>query len=97
MPDILVNNAGVIRRANAVDHSDEDRDTVLQVNLKSLCKLSQCMGRALIESKRPGKIINLASLLSFQGGITVPALCRFERSGGAAHEGPGQRMGFPRN
>jgi 2-deoxy-D-gluconate 3-dehydrogenase len=73
LPDILVNNAGVIRRANAVEYSDEDWDTVFQVNLNSLWKLSQCVGRALIESKRPGKIINLASLLSFQGGITVPA------------------------
>ena len=73
IPDILVNNAGVIRRANAVDYSDEDWDMVLQVNLDSLWKLSQCMGRALIESKRSGKIINVASLLSFQGGIRVPA------------------------
>jgi 2-dehydro-3-deoxy-D-gluconate 5-dehydrogenase len=73
IPDILVNNAGVIRRASAVDYSDADWDTVLQINLKSLWKLSQCMGRALIGSKRPGKIINVASLLSFQGGITVPA------------------------
>lgn len=73
VPDILVNNAGIIRRANAVEYSDEDWNTVFQVNLHSLWKLSQCVGRALIESKRPGKIINLASLLSFQGGITVPA------------------------
>lgn len=73
VPDILVNNAGVIRRAKAVDYSDEDWDTVLEVNLNSVWKLSQCMGRTLIESKRPGKIVNMASLLSFQGGITVPA------------------------
>ena len=73
LPDILVNNAGTIRRANAIDYTDEDWDTVLQVNLNSLWKLSQRMGRALIESKRTGKIINLASLLAFQGGITVPA------------------------
>lgn len=73
VPDILVNNAGLIRRAKAVDYSDEDWHTVFQVNLDSLWKLSQCMGRALIESKRRGKIINMASLLSFQGGITVPA------------------------
>lgn len=73
VPDILVNNAGVIRRADAVEYSDEDWDTVLQVNLHSLWKLSQSFGRALIEDKRSGKIINLASLLSFQGGITVPA------------------------
>ena len=73
IPDILVNNAGVIRRASAVDYSDEDWDTVLQVNLTSLWKLSKCIGRALIESKRRGKIVNVASLLSFQGGIMVPA------------------------
>jgi 2-deoxy-D-gluconate 3-dehydrogenase len=73
IPDILVNNAGVIRRASAVDYSNADWDAVLQVNLKSLWMLSQCMGRALIGSQRHGKIINLASLLSFQGGITVPA------------------------
>lgn len=73
IPDILVNNAGVIRRASAVDYSDEDWDTVLQVNLTSLWKLSKCVGRALIESKRRGKIVNVASLLSFQGGIRVPA------------------------
>ena len=73
VPDILVNNAGVIRRASAVEYSDEDWNTVLQVNLHSLWKLSQSFGRALIENRRPGKIINLASVLSFQGGITVPA------------------------
>jgi 2-dehydro-3-deoxy-D-gluconate 5-dehydrogenase len=73
IPDILVNNAGVIRRASATVYSDQDWDVVLQVNLESLWKLTQCMGRTLIESTRRGKIINLASLLSFQGGITVPA------------------------
>ena len=73
VPDILVNNAGMIRRAGAIDYTDEDWNQVLQVNLNSLWKLSQRMGRALIEGKRPGKIINLASLLAFQGGITVPA------------------------
>lgn len=71
--DILINNAGIIRRSSAVEYSEEDWNTVLQVNLHALWKLSQCFGRALIERKRPGKIINLASLLSFQGGITVPA------------------------
>jgi 2-deoxy-D-gluconate 3-dehydrogenase len=73
VPDILVNNAGVIRRADAIAYSDEDWDEVLEVNLNSLWKLSQSMGRTLIESKRRGKIINVASLLAFQGGITVPA------------------------
>jgi 2-deoxy-D-gluconate 3-dehydrogenase len=71
--DILVNNAGMIRRAKAVEYSDEDWAGVLQVNLNSVWKLSQCAGRAFIEKRRPGKIINIASLLAFQGGITVPA------------------------
>ncbi len=71
--DILVNNAGMIRRAKAVEYSDEDWAAVLQVNLNSVWKLSQCAGRAFIEKRRPGKIINIASLLAFQGGVTVPA------------------------
>jgi len=71
--DILVNNAGMIRRAKAIEYSDEDWESVLQVNLTSVWKLSQCAGRAFIEKELPGKIINIASLLAFQGGITVPA------------------------
>src|SRR6202165_3115235 len=70
--DILVNNAGTIRRAPAVDYSEEDWDTVIQVNLSSVFRLSQLAGRHMIERGR-GKILNIASLLSFQGGITVPA------------------------
>src|SRR5262249_48862905 len=71
--DILVNNAGTIRRAPAIDYSEDDWMTVLQVNLNSVFKLSQLAGRSLIRRKQPGKIINIASLLAFQGGITVPA------------------------
>jgi 2-deoxy-D-gluconate 3-dehydrogenase len=71
--EILVNNAGTIRRAKATDYSDEDWATVLELNLNSVWKLSQCAGRTLIEKGRPGKIVNIASLLAFQGGITVPA------------------------
>jgi 2-deoxy-D-gluconate 3-dehydrogenase len=71
--DILINNAGTIRRAKAVDYCDQDWATVLQVNLTAVWKLSQTAGRAFIKSHRGGKIINIASLLSFQGGITVPA------------------------
>jgi 2-dehydro-3-deoxy-D-gluconate 5-dehydrogenase len=71
--DILVNNAGIIRRAPAVDFKDEDWSVVLQVNLNSAFKLCQLAGRAFINEKRSGKIINIASLLAFQGGITVPA------------------------
>ncbi len=71
--DILINNAGTIRRAPAVDYSEEDWAAVIEVNLSSVFRLSQLVGRHLIENKRGGKIVNIASLLSFQGGITVPA------------------------
>ena len=71
--DILVNNAGIIRRAPAVQYSEEDWAAVLEVNLSSVFRLCQLAGRHMIESERGGKIVNIASLLSFQGGITVPA------------------------
>jgi len=70
--DILVNNAGTIRRAPAVDYSEADWATVIQVNLSALFRLSQLAGREMLEQGK-GKIVNIASLLSFQGGITVPA------------------------
>ncbi len=70
--DILVNNAGTIRRAPATEYSEEDWTTVIEVNLSSIFRLSQLAGRHMIERGR-GKILNTASLLSFQGGVTVPA------------------------
>jgi 2-deoxy-D-gluconate 3-dehydrogenase len=70
--DILINNAGMIRRSPAVDFSEEDWATVIEVNLSSVFRLSQAAGRKMIE-QGGGKIVNIASLLSFQGGITVPA------------------------
>lgn len=70
--DILVNNAGIIRRAPAIETRDEDWDAVLQVNLGSVFRLSRAAARHMLERKR-GRIINVASLLSFQGGIRVPA------------------------
>jgi 2-deoxy-D-gluconate 3-dehydrogenase len=70
--DILVNNAGTIRRAPATDYSEEDWATVIEVNLSSVFRLAQLAGRHMIERGR-GKILNIASLLSFQGGITVAA------------------------
>lgn len=69
--DILVNNAGTIRRGPAVEHSVEDWDLVLTVNLTSVFRLCQLAGRHMIE-RGGGKIINIASALSFQGGILVP-------------------------
>lgn len=71
--DGLVNNAGIIRRADSVDFTEEDWDDVMDVNLKSLFFLSQAFGRNCIAAKRGGRIVNLASLLSFQGGIRVPS------------------------
>jgi len=70
--DILVNNAGTIRRAPAADYSEDDWATVIEVNLSALFRLSQLAGRQML-AQGSGKIINIASLLAFQGGITVPA------------------------
>ena len=70
--DILVNNAGIIRRADAVDFTEEDWDAVIDTNLKSVFFLCQAAGRHMIGQGR-GKIINIASMLSFQGGIRVPS------------------------
>jgi 2-dehydro-3-deoxy-D-gluconate 5-dehydrogenase len=69
--DILVNNAGIIRRNDALTFTEDDWDAVLQVNLKSVFFLSQAFARAAIERGGGGKIINIASMLSFQGGIRV--------------------------
>ncbi len=68
--DILVNNAGIIRRAAALEFSEADWDDVIQINLKALFFLSQAAARFMAERGR-GKIINIASMLSFQGGVTV--------------------------
>lgn len=70
--DILINNAGMIRRAPAVDYSEDDWSTVVEVNLSSVFRLSQAAGREMVK-QGSGKIVNIASLLSFQGGVTVPA------------------------
>lgn len=71
--DILVNNAGIIRRSPAADYSAHDWDAVIATNLTSVFHLSQCAGRQMLQQGRGGKIINVASILSFQGGIHVPA------------------------
>ncbi|HTY36764.1 MAG TPA: 2-dehydro-3-deoxy-D-gluconate 5-dehydrogenase KduD [Bacteroidota bacterium] len=70
--DILVNNAGTIRRTPAVDYSEKDWDDIMAVNAKTVFFFSQAAGRDMLKRKS-GKIINVASLLSFQGGILVPA------------------------
>jgi 2-deoxy-D-gluconate 3-dehydrogenase len=71
LPDILVNNAGTIARAPAAEHGDELWDRVLEVNLSAQFVLTRELGRAMLE-RGGGKIVFVASLLSFQGGITVP-------------------------
>ncbi len=71
--DILINNAGTIIRHNAAEYPLEDWLTVLQVNLTSVFQLSQLVGRDMISRNASGKIVSIASLLSFQGGIRVPA------------------------
>jgi 2-deoxy-D-gluconate 3-dehydrogenase len=70
--DILVNNAGIIRRAPLLEFSEKDWDDVMQVNLKAVFLLSQAAARRMA-SRGKGKIINIASMLSFQGGIRVPS------------------------
>ena len=70
--DILVNNAGIIRRADSVDFTEADWDSVIDTNLKSVFFLAQAAGRHMI-AQGHGKIINVASMLSFQGGIRVPS------------------------
>ena len=70
--DILVNNAGIIRRTPALDFSEGDWDDVLQIDLKAVFFLSQAAARVMVPQKH-GKIINMASMLSFQGGILVPS------------------------
>lgn len=70
--DILINNAGVIRRTPALEATEEDWSTVLDINLTAAFLLSQALARHLVAAGRGGKIVNVASVLSFQGGILVP-------------------------
>jgi 2-deoxy-D-gluconate 3-dehydrogenase len=71
--DIVVNNAGIIIRNDAVDFTEEDWDRVMDVNLKTLFFMCQAAARQFIKQKSGGKIINIASMLSYQGGIRVPS------------------------
>ena len=70
---LLVNNAGIIRRADSIEYSEEDWDAVTDVNMKALFFTCQAFGRELIATGQEGAVVNIASLLSFQGGIRVPA------------------------
>jgi 2-deoxy-D-gluconate 3-dehydrogenase len=71
--DILVNNAGIIHRHPCIDFTEQDWDPVLQINLKAAFFLAQACARVFLEQGTGGKIINIASMLSFQGGILIPS------------------------
>ena len=71
--NILVNNAGIIRRNDAIDFTEKDWDDVVDLNLKTVFFLSQAVARQFLKQGSGGKIINIASMLSFQGGVRVPS------------------------
>jgi 2-deoxy-D-gluconate 3-dehydrogenase len=71
--DILVNNAGIIRRADSLDFTEDDWDAVMNTNLKTVFFLSQAVAKRWVADGRGGKIINVVSMLSFQGGLRVPS------------------------
>ncbi len=69
--DILINNAGTIRRSDALTFTEEDWDAVIDTNLKSVFFLSQAVARRWVDAGRGGKVVNIASMMSFQGGIRI--------------------------
>ena len=71
--DILINNAGIIRRDDSINFSEKDWDDVMNINVKTVFFFSQAVAKQYIKQKTGGKIINIASMLSFQGGIRVPS------------------------
>lgn len=71
--DILFNNAGIIKRNDAVDFTEEEWDSVMNINVKTVFFLSQAVARVMIDQGKGGKIVNTASMLSYQGGIRVPS------------------------
>lgn len=71
--DILINNAGIIRRCDAIDFTEKDWDDVMNINIKTVFFFSQAIAKQFIKQNSGGKIINIASMLSFQGGIRVPS------------------------
>ncbi|WP_069999496.1 2-dehydro-3-deoxy-D-gluconate 5-dehydrogenase KduD [Cellulosilyticum sp. I15G10I2] len=71
--DILVNNAGIIRRCDAIEFTEKDWDDVMNINIKTVFFFSQAVARQYMKQNNGGKIVNIASMLSFQGGIRVPS------------------------
>ena len=80
--DILVNNAGIIKRNEAIDCTPDEWDAVMNVNLRTLFFLSQAFARHIMAEGKSGKIINIASMLTFQGGIRVPSYTASKSGGG---------------
>ena len=78
--DLLVNNAGIIRREDAIDFSEENWDDVININQKTVFFFSQAVAKKYIEQGTGGKIINIASMLSFQGGVRVPSYTEIGRA-----------------
>jgi NADP-dependent 3-hydroxy acid dehydrogenase YdfG len=91
--DILVNNAGIIRRADAIEFTEDDWDAVMDVNLKSVFFLSQAVAKRMLSRGSRDKIINIASVLSFQGGIRVPSYTAAKSRSGRADAASRLRMG----
>ena len=71
--DILVNNAGIIRREDSINFTEQDWDDVMNINVKTVFFFAQAAAKQYMKQKSPGKIVNVASMLSFQGGIRVPS------------------------
>lgn len=71
--DILVNNAGIIRREDSISFSEKDWDDVMNINIKTVFFFCQAVAKQFLKQKSAGKIVNIASMLSFQGGIRVPS------------------------
>ena len=89
--DILVNNAGIIRRNDLLDYSLEDRDAVNAVNLRAVFQLSQAAAAEMVRAARGGRIINIASMLSYQGGIRVVGLHRRQARDRRSDKSDGER------
>ncbi|MBL7005753.1 MAG: 2-dehydro-3-deoxy-D-gluconate 5-dehydrogenase KduD [Spirochaetia bacterium] len=71
--DVLVNNAGIIRREDSINYTEKDWDDVMNINIKTVFFFCQAAARQFLKQSKGGKIINIASMLSFQGGIRVPS------------------------
>ena len=91
--DILMNNAGIIRRVDAIEYSEQDWDEVMALNSKTVFFFSQAVARQYIKQGTGGKIISIASMLSYQGGIRVPSYTASKRRSYGTDKSNGERVG----